>query len=63
MFGVATSEVSGRVVPRKYVKVFMSLLRLDIKDVAPKLKPPKKLIFVWVHSGVFKGWSPQIMSK
>ena len=31
MFGVAT----GRVVPRNYVKVFVFLLPLDIKDVAP----------------------------
>ena len=49
------------VVTRNYVKVFLSLLSLVIKDVAPYVKPSKKLMFVWVHLGVLVGCSPQNM--
>ena len=35
MFGVANGGVRGRVVPQNYVKIFVSLLSLDIKHVAP----------------------------
>ena len=35
MFGVATWGVFGGVVPPNNVKVFVLLLSLDIKDIAP----------------------------
>ena len=35
IWGVHLGEVPGRVVPPNYVKVFVSLLSLDIKDLAP----------------------------
>ena len=42
MFGVAIWGVSGRVVPRNYVKIFVSLLSLDIKKVVVLALAAKK---------------------
>ena len=58
--GLAIWGVPARVVPRNYVKVFVSLLSHDIKHVAPELKPSKRLIFVWIHLGVLGDDTPKL---
>ena len=60
MFGVVVWGVPGRLVLPNYVKVFVSLLSFDIKDVAPYLKLSKQLILIWVHLGLLGVGPPKL---
>ena len=60
MFGAATWGGPKEGGSQNYVKISVSLLCHDIKDVAPQLKQSKKLIFVWVHLGVLRVGPPKL---